>query len=355
MNSSEAMLLAHQQLAQHCSFPAVISAPLKLADGTVVGVWLWAGAKEKLHGEATRRFMTAASPHVEIALQACRRAEPGIASRVASALGRSLRSRAGMLVVLALMLFGGAMFVPVPSHVRCDCRVAPVARRYAVAPFDGQIETVLAKRGDTVTEGQILARLDGRQVRWELAGVEAERHQAARKHEVELVGQDVPEAILASLELDRLNVKDSQLTHRESQLEVASPVTGIVLEGLRDRVEGTPVKTGDVLFEVAPLDRVRVEIEVPASEVSTVEVGLSVTLWLEGLGTDAISGTIQSLAPESEVSEGENVFIAELEFENTQGRMRPGMRGRTRIDSPRRPLGRVLFQPLWEWWLSRWG
>ncbi len=355
VNASEAMLLAHQQLGQHCSFPAVISAPLKLADGAVVGVWLWAGAKEKLHSEAIRRFMAAASPHVAIALHACRRAEPGIASRMASALGRSLRSRAGMLVVLALMLFGGAMCVPVPSHVRCDCRVAPVARRYAVAPFDGQIETVLAKRGDTVTAGQILARLDGRQVRWELAGIEAERHQAARKHEVELVGQDVPEAILARLELDRLNVKDSQLTHRETQLEVTSPVSGIVLEGLRDRVEGTPVKTGDVLFEVAPLDRMRVEIEVPAGEVSTIEVGQTVTLWLEGLGSSELSGTIQSLAPESEVSEGENVFIAELEFENTQGRMRPGMRGRTRIDSPRRPLGRVLFQPFWEWWLSRWG
>jgi multidrug efflux pump subunit AcrA (membrane-fusion protein) len=124
---------------------------------------------------------------------------------------------------------------------------------------------------------------------------------------------------------------------------------------LRDRVEGTPVKTGDVLFEVAPLDRVRVEIEVPAGEVSTVEVGQTVTLWLEGLESSEISGTIQSLAPESEVSEGKNVFIAELELDNAPGQMRPGMRGRTRIDSPGRPLGRVLFQPVWEWCLSRWG
>ena len=353
--STEALLMAHQQLGQHCSFPAVISSPLKLSDGTVIGVWLWAGEKEKLHSEGIQRFMAAASPHVAIALQACRRAEPRLISRICSAIGRWMYSRTGWVVVLLLAIFACAMFVPVPSHVRCDCRVAPVARRYAVAPFDGQLESVLAKRGDTVTEGQILVRLDGRQVRWELAGIEAERHQAARRHEVELVGQDVPEAILARLELERLNVKDAQFSHRETQLEVTSPVSGIVLEGLRDRVDGTPVKTGDVLFEVAPLDRVRVEIEVPASEVSHVAFGQPVTLWLEGMGGDSISGTVEYLAPESEVSQGNNVFIADLEFDNANQQMRPGMRGRARIDSPMRPLGRLLFQPLWEWILTRWG
>ncbi len=353
--ASESLLLAHQQLGQHCAFPAVISAPLKLEDGTMVGAWLWAGEKEKLHSEAIRRFMAAASPHIAIALHACRRAEPGLIMRMKTGIGRWLHSRTGWLMMLAMGIFLSAMLVPVPSHVRCACRVAPVARRFAVAPFDGQLETVLAKRGDTVTAGQILARLDGRQVRWELAGIEAERHQAARRHEVELVGQDVPEAILARLELERLNVKDAQLTHRETQLEVASPVAGIVLEGLRDRVDGTPVKSGDVLFEVAPLDRIRVEIEVPAGEVSTVAFGQPVTMWLEGLGEASISGTIEYLAPESEVSDGNNVFIADLEFDNPKGQMRPGMRGRARIDSPNRPLGRLLFQPMWEWMLSRWG
>jgi len=354
-NSSRAMLLAHQQLGQHCSFPAIISTLLKLPDGTVIGAWLWAGTMEKLHAQETRRFMTAAAPHLAIALDACRRAEPRAISKLTRRLGRGMQSQSGAMCVFALTFFLGLMVIPCPSPVRCDCRVAPVSRRYAVAPFDGQLETVSAKRGDTVTKGQSLARMDGRNIRWELAGVQAERHQAARRHEVELVGQDVPEAILARLELERLNVKDSQLTHRETQLEISSPVSGIVLEGLRDRVDGTPVKTGDVLFEVAPLERVRVEVEVPANEVTAVAFGQPVTLWLDGMGGQAISGTLECLSPESEVSSGKNVFIADLEFENAAGKFRPGMRGRAKIDTPMKPLGWILFHPFWEWMLSRWG
>ena len=160
---------------------------------------------------------------------------------------------------------------------------------------------------------------------------------------------------MARLELERLNVKDAQLTRREQELEIESPVSGVVLEGLRDRVDGTPVKRGDVLFEVAPLDRVQVEVEIPAGDVCNVVSGQSVTLWLEGLGGDSLSGKIDGLSPESEVSEGANVFMADVEFDNVQGKMRPGMRGRARIDTPLKPLGWILFQPLWEWVLSRWG
>lgn len=351
----QSRLLAHQQLGQHCSFPAVISVRLVLASGEVVGVWLVAGAMNALQAPETLRFMNAAAPHLAIALDVCRRAEPGVISRCLRGIQRGVRTRTGVAVLVGLLLTCGALWIPVPSSVRCDCRVAPISRRYVVAPFDGQLEAVLVQRGDTVAAGQLMARMDGRQVRWELAGVESERHQAARRHEVELVGQNVPEAILARLELERLNAKEAQLTHREQQLEILSQVSGVVLEGLRDRVDGTPVKTGEVLFEVAPLDRVRVEIEIPSEDVSAICRGQAATLWLEGQGGEALTGQLASLAPESEVSEGANVFIGEMEFANSEGKLRPGMRGRAKIETTRRRLGMILFRPLWEWILSHWG
>ena len=351
----QSRLLAHQQLGQHCSFPAVISIRLVLANSDVVGVWLIAGAAERLRAPEALRFMNAAAPHLAIALDVCRRAEPGAISRCLQSIGRGVRTRAGVAALAGLLLICGGLWVPVPSPVRCDCRVSPISRRFVVAPFDGQLESVSVQRGDTVSAGQLMARMDGRQVRWELAGIESERHQAARRHEVELTGQNVPEAILARLELERLNAKESQLTHREQQLDISSQVSGVVLEGLRDRVDGTPVKVGEILFEVAPLDRVLVEMEIAAEDVSAIRRGQSATLWLEGQGGIALTGQLTSVAPESEVSEGANVFIAEIEFANPEGKLRPGMRGRARIETPRRRLGTVLFQPLWEWVLSRWG
>ena len=89
-----------------------------------------------------------------------------------------------VLAIFAIVAFVALMFLPITYRVRCNCLAEPVSRRFAVAPFDGQIRLGHAEAGDFVKAGDLLAEMDGRTISWELAGVTAELKQSIRTREI---------------------------------------------------------------------------------------------------------------------------------------------------------------------------
>ena len=142
--------------------------------------------------------------------------------------------------------------------MRCNAIVAPTTRRFAVAPFDGQIVHATVETGDRVVQGQVLAEMDGRHIRWDLSGVSAEREQSIRSREIELSSGNVSKTLLAEYEFDRLSAKEAVLRNKYEHLQIKCPADGVILSGSLDRAEGKSVETGDVLFEVGLADSVRI-------------------------------------------------------------------------------------------------
>ena len=66
-----------------------------------------------------------------------------------------------------------------------------------------------------------------------------------------------------------------------------------------------------MLFEVAPLDAMLVEVDVPDREFSRVRSGLPVSFRLEAFSGWSGEGEIERLHPQSEQRDGANVFVAE--------------------------------------------
>ena len=60
-------------------------------------------------------------------------------------------------------------------------------------------------------------------------------------------------AQIDQLEIQRQEVKRQLLERRLANLEIKSPIDGIVVAGDLQRSEGVPVNVGQVLYEVAPL------------------------------------------------------------------------------------------------------
>ena len=71
-----------------------------------------------------------------------------------------------------------------PYRIGCDCAIEPVKKRFVVAPFAGVFEKSLVRPGDVVEANQKLARMDGRELRMELAGVVADYQRAKKSRDV---------------------------------------------------------------------------------------------------------------------------------------------------------------------------
>ncbi|MFM7070550.1 MAG: efflux RND transporter periplasmic adaptor subunit, partial [Planctomycetota bacterium] len=367
-------LLAHKSLANSEHAAAVLSVPLQsgAASGKAHGVvtLTFAGRIERQSQTSeliassnperpnapisdAARLLAVAAPSLAIALESVRHREGGIVSRTWKTFQRSLTGWRNVALAGAALIGVCAMSVPWPYRVPCECRVEPAVRRFVVAPYDGVLERVFAKPGDIVEEGQLLARLEDRALRLERPTIEAELHQAAKKRDVALAKNDSSARQIAELEIRQFASKLRLLDDRAEHLELLSPVKGVIASGDLERAEGATLEEGQSLFEVVLLDRMIVEIAVPDDEVSHVRPGQSVDIRLDAYPGRAWAAPLERIQPRAEIREEENVFVAEIELENVDERLRPGMKGRAKVATDRRPLGWILFHKPWEYVVKR--
>jgi RND family efflux transporter MFP subunit len=282
-------------------------------------------------------------------IELVRRAQPGPVSRLLQrirAISKSWRWKAG---VIGVALIAAILAIPFTYKIKCDCQVQPHTRRFVVAPFEGRLEESLVRQGELVRQGQVLARMDGREIRLDLAAVAAERSRAGKKRDSAMATQKVADAQAAKLEMDRLDLKIQLLEQRIDNLEVRSPIDGVVISGDLERAEGAPLSIGQTLFEVAPLDKMIVELAIPEEEIWYVGENLNATVHLDAYPQHEWTASITKIHPRAEVRQSRNAFIGELQVENNGGTLRPGMNGKAKIAGPRRALAWNLFHKPADW------
>ena len=101
-------------------------------------------------------------------------------------------------------------------------------------------------------------------------------------------------------------------------------------------------KQGDVLFEVAPLDRYRLIIWVDEHQISEIQPGMSGYLVLKAIPEDSFAFIVDRLTPINEARDGGNYFRVEAMLENASIRLRPGMEGIAKIEVGERKLISIL-------------
>lgn len=336
-------LKALEQYALECQAELVIGLPLRDDQGTVQGAWLIAGPASILRHDDVQALLCGASTSIASALQLLGRAQAGWIGGLLKRLLSFIRQRRGQAVLAVVAMAVAAMFVSVPHRVKCDCQLEPVIRRFVAAPFAGPLKETCVKPGDLVTKGQLLARMDGREIRWELAGVQADLYRAAKEHTGHVASHEAGEAEVARYEVDRLRSREQLLKARDQDLEIRSPMDGIIVSGDLKEVEGMPLKVGETLFEVAPLNSMIVEVAIPEDDMACVRSGMPVRIILDAFPLHPFQAEINRVHPRAELRDKENVFVAEVRLDNSRRTLRPGMQGSARVSAGRAPLGWILF------------
>lgn len=295
-------------------------------------------------GGQGRALLWLASPEGGKAVaEALERAAPAIAAvlwgRPAMAIPRPWRNerRMGLVAAAAALAVLGAL-LPVPYRIHCAARVEAVRQRMIAAPFEATLLDSSVQPGDQVAAGDLLAVLDGRPLHLELEALQADSQRAQKQHDAALASGRIADAQLANLEGRQLQRRIDLLEQRLAGLEIRSPIDGVIVSGDLRKAIGSPLELGKPLLEIAPLQRMTMEIEVPERDIYYVEVDAAVRVRLDAAATESIDGEIELLYPSAEVRDERNVFVGQWEVDNQAGTLRPGMRGTAVIYGPRRPL-----------------
>jgi multidrug resistance efflux pump len=290
-----------------------------------------------------------AAPSLANALVVAQRLEGGRVVRLACLAGRFLKTGKGSITLTAIALAAAAMMTPRPYKVACECQIEPVTRRFVAAPFAGMLEKSLVKPGDIVCAGDVLALMDGREIRWKRAGIIADYNQATKKRDAAQASHSYADQQIAQLEMERLELELRLLDHHAENLEIKSPVAGIVTSGDLERAEGAPLAVGQTLLEIALLEKMIVEVAVPDDEVSYIKVGQAIDVRLDAYPGQSWRLQVTRIQPRSEIRNEDNVFLADAELDNAACQLRPGMKGRAKIVTNGRPFGWILFHKPWEY------
>jgi membrane fusion protein (multidrug efflux system) len=222
-------------------------------------------------------------------------------------------------------------------------------RRALVMPkVTGEIRAVLADEGQPVKAGQVLARLDGDQLRLEVALNEATMRKLERDYNRNLELQQKGlvsataidnlkyelEAAKASWELARLQL---------SYTEIRSPIAGTVTQRLDVvKVGNTVTPVGGViesadssLFVVEDLETLMLRVNVPERELSKLTVGQPAELSFDAVPGRSFRGEIALISPA--IDPATATFAVRIRVTETGGLLRPGMFARVAIVYERKP------------------
>jgi len=262
----------------------------------------------------------------------------------------------GRKLALAALVAAGlfVQFATGTYRVAAPGQLEGVLRRTVAAPFDGFIAEAPVKAGDTVREGDTLAALDRRDLTLERLRWATERQQHANEYDRALSARQRSEALRARNLLDQAEANLRLVDEQLARARVAAPFDGLVVAGDLTQMLGGPVRRGDTLFELAPLDFYRVELRVHESQIADVAVGQRGTLVLASLPNERFAFRVERVTPVAAAQDGRTSFAVDARLESAVQRLRPGMQGVGKIETGEARLAWIWARPLLHWARLAW-
>jgi len=230
----------------------------------------------------------------------------------------------------------------------------PVQRATLRAIVPGQITSVLAQEGQAVAAGAPLVHMSNLELQQRAARVASDLQVAiARATESRLRYTDY-----APVERQRqsLQEQNTQLAAQISALQLASPISGVVVTPRVRDVVGSYVQAGSAIMEVEELSILRARIYLPEFDVRGVNIGKPVSLKLAA-GFQTLSSQVEAVAPAASpidaglVHEEAYKGLVPPQFyrvtaliPNTSHALKPGMTGTAKVLVVRRSMAGFAWE-----------
>lgn len=227
--------------------------------------------------------------------------------------------------------------------------VRPINRIEVKSKASGQIEEMPVEEGDYVQKGKLIARLDQRDERAEVAQTQAdldiakaEIKQALRMFDRQdqlfkdyLISEEQRDQIVLSLavakgKLVQATTALERAREKLSESMVRAPIDGIILQkyvevgqiiasGVSNVSGGTPI------VDIADMSSVYIEAGVDEIDIGKVQIGQSATVVADAYPQLKFRGKIIRIAPESKIEQNVTLFDVIIEVKNPEDNLKSGM------------------------------
>ena len=351
----EGAALAHSELAREHRNVAVCSVPL-LDNGRTTGVLTLERSNGEVFDAETAELCKTVGGLLGPVLALKRDSERGLVRHTGATIQSGMQALFGprhpgvkliAVALVAVVLFFS--FVTGTHRVAAKTVIEGAVQRVAAAPFDGFISQSFVRAGDTVRAGQVLTRLDDRDLKLEQKRLLSEQEQLTRRHRQALATQDRATMAIIAAQIDQVEAMLSLVTDKLSRATLLAPFDGIVVSGDLHQLLGTPVELGKVLFQIAPLDSYRVILQVEERDIAYVKVDQQGELALSGTPHQHMDFSVEQITPVSTAQEGRNYFRVEARLHSSSERVRPGMEGVGKIIAGESRLIWIWTHSLFDW------
>jgi multidrug resistance efflux pump len=261
------------------------------------------------------------------------------------------------VAVVVMILLAVLLFLRVPYRVEGNFVLKSDEVSFRTAPFDGYLEQVWVRPGDTVRSNAPLVKLMTRELELEQSAALADVGRYQREAEKARATNGLAEMRIAQALGEQSRARLDLVRHRLAEATIHAPFEGVVVEGdLRERL-AAPVKQGDALLKIARLEKLYVEAEVNERDVHDILNKREGEIAFVSQPKLKFPVRIVKVEPAAFPRTEGNVFIVRCECpRGLEPWWRPGMSGLCKLNVERRTLGWILthrtvdFLRMKLWW-----
>jgi membrane fusion protein, multidrug efflux system len=226
------------------------------------------------------------------------------------------------------------------------------------AKVSGYLKSISVDKGDTVTQGQVLAEIEVPELQQKLkrarANLEIRRLTLERLHRVwnsdqRLVARE--DVDIAESKFEQAQADVEELEALVNYTHIVAPFDGVVTGRFVDpgaliqaggsetasASQGSAHVKGSAMpvVSVADISRLRVYVYVPETETSDIRAGIPATLLLKEFPGRTFTGTVARFAKSLDLST--RTMLTEVDLDNAEHVLYPGMYADVRLELARHP------------------
>ena len=260
-----------------------------------------------------------------------------------------IKSRKSAVFAAAVVVAIVSALIQVPHIVKAQASLEGSIEQAIVAPEDGFLKAAYFQAGEIIQKRQTLAQLDDNVIRLEVQRWQGEKQEYERQYSRELNALNHVQMRIAKAKIEQaqaqLNIYQQQL----QRINIEAPMDGVIIRGDLSRAIGSPIKRGQVLFEMAPVDSFKLVMWVKEQDIRFVQLAQKGKLLLSAFPQTPIEFEVAAVSSLYDDQKNEIVYRVEATLNPNNTSLRPGMSGVAKILTGKRPLFWLAGHDFWAW------